>query len=84
MVFPDLEYQPAFFSIVTPGQFPTFCRLAVKALKSVVLPQLGLPTSNTRFIIVSSNGELADLLDAAPTSPHANQFGLDYQMVQCV
>ena len=36
--------RPAFFSTVTPGKLPTFCRSPVRALKRVVLPQLGVPT----------------------------------------
>ena len=36
---------PSFFSTVTPGQLPTNWLEPVRALKSVVLPQLGLPAS---------------------------------------
>ncbi len=34
---------PSFLSIVTPGQFPTFCELPVSLLNKVVFPQFGLP-----------------------------------------
>src|SRR5699024_9207317 len=37
--------RPSFFSTVTPGQLPTNCADPVSALKSVVLPQLGLPAN---------------------------------------
>ena len=38
---------PSFFSTVTPGQLPTYWLEPVRALKRVVLPQLGLPTRAT-------------------------------------
>ena len=34
---------PSFFSTVTPGQLPTYWFEPVSALKSVVLPEFGLP-----------------------------------------
>ncbi len=36
---------PFFSSTVTPGQFPTYWLDPVSSLKSVVLPQFGLPAS---------------------------------------
>src|SRR5205809_646434 len=36
--------KPLLRSTVTPGQLPTRWRAPVKALKTVVLPQLGFPT----------------------------------------
>ena len=44
---------PSFFSTVTPGQLPTYWFEPVKALKRVVLPQLGLPAKATRMGRVS-------------------------------
>ena len=44
---------PSFFSTVTPGQLPTYWFEPVRALKRVVLPQLGLPTSATRMVRLS-------------------------------
>ena len=41
---PSTSARPSFFSTVTPGQLPTYWLEPVRALKRVVLPQLGLPT----------------------------------------
>ena len=41
---PSTAALPSFFSTVTPGQLPTYWLEPVRALKRVVLPQLGLPT----------------------------------------
>lgn len=44
------------FSTVTPGQFPTYWLAPVRALKSVVFPQLGLPAR--AMVILLMNGFL--------------------------
>ena len=49
---------PSFFSTVTPGQLPTYSLLPVIALKSVVLPQFGLPASASLTGRSSSNVSL--------------------------
>jgi hypothetical protein len=43
--YPCLNTVPSFFSTVTPGQLPTFCRVPVMRLKMVVLPELGFPAN---------------------------------------
>ena len=53
---------PSFFSTVTPGQLPTYSLLPVIALKSVVLPQFGLPASASLTGRFSSNGSLVQTL----------------------
>ena len=40
---PDDSREPLFFSTVTPGQFPVRWLEPVRALKSVVFPELGFP-----------------------------------------
>src|SRR5690606_17051208 len=46
--------RPSFFSTVTPGQFPTCCRVPVKWLNIDVLPVFGLPTSARVLFIGAS------------------------------
>ena len=45
--------EPSFFSTVTPGQLPTYWLEPVRALKRVVLPQLGLPARAIRMARLS-------------------------------
>ena len=45
MTAPSSVSLPMRFSTVTPGKFAVFCRRPVSLLKTVLLPELGLPTS---------------------------------------